>query len=114
MKLESKTVALAGLSFVSGFFFCAIVLSSSRHAKPAPKVHLEGPALASAAPAAKVTNSVPLFAGFRVQEPVTFRAAVPLEGQVRSVPPEEEVWNMSRKPAWNTYLIDFRVQSVGF
>jgi hypothetical protein len=103
MKLESKTVALAGLSFVAGFFFCAIVLSSSRHPTPAPKVHLEGPALASAAPAAKVTNSVPL-ADFRVQLPVMFR----------SVGPEAQVWDLSRNPTPATDLIDFRVQSVGF
>ena len=109
MKLDSKNVLLAGLSFVSGFFFCAIVLSSSTHTTPRHKVLIEGPAAVSADPFLKARASVQLLAEFGSQQPATFSTSL----QVVQ-PPEAQLWDMSSKPVRNTDLIDFRVRNEGF
>ncbi len=109
MKLESKNVLLAGLSFVSGFFFCAVVLSSSWHTKPSHKVLLEGPAVVSDDPSLKAQVSVQLLADSGSQQPVTFS----ISHQVFQ-PPEAQLWDISSKPVRNTDLIDFRVRNNGF
>src|SRR3954469_221464 len=98
MKLETKAVALTGISFVAGFFFCAVVLNSFLRTKPVQKVLLEGPALVSAAPAAKIPAPVPILADLWSQQPITFGQVAPPEGQVWRVPPQEQVWDMSRNP----------------
>ncbi len=109
MKLESKNVLLAGLSFVSGFFFCAMVLSTSTHTTPRPKILLEGPAVVSDDPSLKAQASVQLLADSGSQQPATFSTS-------RQVfqPPEAQLWDIGSKPVRNTDLIDFRVRTDGF